>query len=857
MGHHENTENSETIQDQIAREGSMIFGGIVRHSDRQSKQKQLAKSTTHHNYIEDALEKVSDGIKGYLAVENAKGAGKPYRWVEVLNDIDPDILAYVGLTCFMGAVGEKATLTTCTALIAKRVELEVWSASLRGYDKKLATNVERIAIKEHSTERKRLEAVKAMVAKVSAKSGKRFTPQNLEVSIKTCAEPVVNAVLEFSDLFEIYVEFASNLTKKFVGFTPEAALAIRLDDAEASWKEPMFAPMICPPTPWTGVNQGGYLDRTLSSLVPLVRSGSFEQKEHIRHDFKKSKQEGGVPPYVEALNALQAVPLKINKAVLALVEHCWDNSVTFKKFPQQFPIDMPASPTQEEWDAMDTPEKSRVTTQRKATKAKNREIDGRAALMFQDLYTANDLKDFSEIYLVWNMCFRGRFYPVSNFSYHRDDHIKAMFMLANGSELTLDNCAWLAIHLANTGDFSKISKASLEDRVLWVEYNEEMIRKVAQDPVAMLETIKLADKPFQFYAACVEWLNFLEHGDGYVCCLPPALDGTNSGCQHYSALSRNEVDGALVNLIPTDKPNDVYQTVADVVNTKLKKLSAAIVSKDSAKKDKSRIDSAKLWLNYGVTRSEVKRNAMTFAYASNQYGFADQITQDLMKPLADVELVGGNPHPFGDTESQFYATKLFAEVSYSSVSEVIASAAQGMEFIQSVAVALSKENKPTMWRSPVDFPVVQKYTKWNTKKVRLYLYDREAKVKKRGQMSIRREDKFKICSAKTKAAAAANYIHSLDSAHLASTVLSLVDAGIKDFMVIHDSFSVPCGQSWQLFDIVRATFVEQYSGSCLYEDLKTTAEQQLNEPDLAEFAPIPTKGNLSLKEIMDSDYCFS
>jgi len=124
-------------------------------------------------------------------------------------------------------------------------------------------------------------------------------------------------------------------------------------------------------------------------------------------------------------------------------------------------------------------------------------------------------------------------------------------------------------------------------------------------------------------------------------------------------------------------------------------------------------------------------------------------------------------------------------------------------------------------------------------------------------MSVRREDKFKIDTAKSKAGIAANFVHSLDSAHLANTVLSLVDNGITDFMVIHDSFAVGVEDTWTLFDTVRATFVDQYQDTCLYTELKSTAEQNLAEPDLAKFEPIPVKGNLDMTEVMASDYCFA
>jgi DNA-directed RNA polymerase len=63
-------------------------------------------------------------------------------------------------------------------------------------------------------------------------------------------------------------------------------------------------------------------------------------------------------------------------------------------------------------------------------------------------------------------------------------------------------------------------------------------------------------------AAAFEFAGFLEHGDTYVSHLPIPLDGSNSGLQHFSALLRDPTGAAAVNLVPSDKPNDVYAEVA-------------------------------------------------------------------------------------------------------------------------------------------------------------------------------------------------------------------------------------------------------------------------------------------------------
>ncbi|MDO3385991.1 hypothetical protein QWI17_09095, partial [Gilvimarinus sp. SDUM040013] len=73
------------------------------------------------------------------------------------------------------------------------------------------------------------------------------------------------------------------------------------------------------------------------------------------------------------------------------------------------------------------------------------------------------------------------------------------------------------------------------------------------------------DKPWQFLAFCLEWKGYCEHGDRFVSKLPIAMDGSCSGIQHFSAMLRDEVGGAAVNLVPSDLPADVYGLVAKKV----------------------------------------------------------------------------------------------------------------------------------------------------------------------------------------------------------------------------------------------------------------------------------------------------
>src|SRR5262249_29564886 len=108
--------------------------------------------------------------------------------------------------------------------------------------------------------------------------------------------------------------------------------------------------------------------------------------------------------------------------------------------------------------------------------------------------------------------------------------------------------------------------------------------------------------------------------------LPISFDGSCSGLQHLSAMTRDEKTAKMVNLTPSAVPQDIYETVAERVQRR--------IENDLEYPDED-APVAQMWLNYGITRKVVKRNVMTYSYGSNDWGMAEQLREDLMRPLAD------------------------------------------------------------------------------------------------------------------------------------------------------------------------------------------------------------------------------
>jgi DNA-directed RNA polymerase len=456
--------------------------------------------------------------------------------------------------------------------------------------------------------------------------------------------------------------------------------------------------------------------------------------------------------------------------------------------------------------------------------------------MHNDLKTAYKMSEFEQFYLPWNFDFRGRMYPVSHFNYHRDDHVKALFEFARGKPVADEDKGWLAIHLANVGDFEKISKKSLDDRIQWVLDNDEWLRLVNDNPSRTLDLWIQADKPFQFLAAV-----FAYYSDDPVCHLPISLDGTNSGVQHYALALRSSKDGHMVNLLPDDKCQDVYQTVADQVIQDL--------TEDGS-------EEAQKWLEFGINRSTVKRNVMTYGYSSIERGFGDQIIEDLMQPLQkDVNYGTIVEHPFGDYREQETNARFLAKFNYQAVQKVISSVAQGMAFLQSYADALAREGRSVRWTTPSGFPAIQRYTKPDVKRVKIFLYDREAKLMSKTRVTLHGIG-LKYDTRKARAGVAPNFVHSLDAAHMQLAICHGLDQGIEDFFMIHDSFGTNAADTWAFYHNIRHAIVDMYEDNCVLGNFEIECRNRLANPDM-DLAPVPEKGDLDVRAVLDSEYCFS
>lgn len=607
---------------------------------------------------------------------------------------------------------------------------------------------------------------------------------------------VLSSVME-SGLFVLQApqEFNGYVT---IEFTEEAVIQMHQLEEWQKFMRPIYRPMVAKPN---SVAVGSYLDPKVASTVSMVKTMNKEQMKLIHGACKAGAQ------FIQAADAIQEVPLQINKWALGTIEKAYKLGLSVGSVP-------PST----------LPPKGRLRSQ----------IRSQQAGFLTDLNEAKEFSQFDEVFLPATLDFRGRVYAKPHLNHQRADYVKALWLFTEGKPLDTAGLAYLKIHLANCGDFDKVSKAPFAKRLLWVAEHQDKLVATAKDPFADTWWTK-ADSPFCFLAACHELANYLENPEGYVCHLPVAIDGSCSGLQHYSAMLRDEVGATHVNLIPTETPEDVYKEVANIVN-------------ELVLADREDPNAAE-WLNHKIDRKVTKRATMTLCYGSKQYGWREQLMEDFMKEYEkEVQLGQRDKHPFTEPgkASGYMAKKLDI-----ALRKTVKAAVEGMDWLQLTASTLAAENKPVIWTTPIGFPVVNGYYEPILKQVDIKIKGK----RKRQQLLLGYTDKLK--RTKQRSTIAPNLVHSYDACHLMMVALEAKKQGINSFLLIHDSFGCLPTDMPLFANIVREKFVELYKNHDPFQAVYENALIALSEKGQGKLTHPPAKGNLDIEDVLQSMYAFA
>ena len=616
---------------------------------------------------------------------------------------------------------------------------------------------------------------------------------------------------------------------------------------------PVYQPCVVPPKPWTGVVGGGYWAKGRRPL-PLIRLGSKSAVARYEDVY--------MPEVYDAVNIIQSTPWKVNKKVLDVVNMVEKlNNTPIEDIPQMEPLKPEdyAGETEEELKAW---KKAAAGIYRREKARQSR----RLSLSFI-VNQANKFSQFKAIWFPYNMDWRGRVYAVPMFNPQGNDMQKGLLTLAVGKPIGADGFKWLKVHGANCAG---VDKVTFEERIKWVEDNHDNIMAAAKAPMDSIEWWGKLDSPFCFLAFCFEYAGVMHHGLSYSCSLPIAFDGSCSGIQHFSAMLRDHIGGHAVNLTPSGKVQDIYRIVSDRIEEELKVLlvngtdNEMVIHED--KKTGEITERLKLgtrelarqWLTYGMSRKVTKRSVMTLAYGSKEYGFADQVYEDIVMPAID----SGSGAMFTEPSQ---ASRFMAKMIWEAVSVTVVAAVDAMKWLQGAAKLLAAEVKdkktgeilkpclPVHWVTPDGFPVWQEYRKKDTTRLNLMFLGSFNL-----QPTVNKGTKKELDKHKQESGISPNFVHSQDGSHLRKTVVHTHRKyGVMSFAVIHDSFGTIPADAEHLFRGVRETMVETYRDNDVLLDFYEQFEYQLHESQRDKLPELPKKGKLNIEDILSSDFAFA
>lgn len=599
--------------------------------------------------------------------------------------------------------------------------------------------------------------------------------------------------------------------------------------------QPLVQPMVVPPLDWGKGYRGGYR---------FALRGSYNIARRVSKTQAAKLDRTSMPLVYKAMNTLQHTAWKINHTMLNVIKDSMSLGGGYAGIPLMEDELMPAKPQD-----IDTNDEARKKWRKEAHAAKERNHLRRqhAKAAVCTIEAAQKLAKHDAFYFPYSLDFRGRIYPISSYlTPQGDDLARSLMVFADGRPVDTVAAQWLAIHGANcmddTEDGQKLKKLPMEDRIQWVYTNTPRILKTAADPFADLWWSK-GDKPLQFLAFCFEWAGLLEandKGEEYVCALPCSMDGSCNGLQHFSALLRDEIGGAAVNVVPGPAPQDVYEKVALNVLDRLTNL--AVFD-----------DLAALWLGLHskvgiVDRKLTKRPTMTFAYGAKQFGFREQL-QKYLNEHHDVALIRKHFAQEVGYSRLPHACEFMAALIWWALNDIVVKSFEGMAWLHQAVKGISKRSKPVEWVVPVTgFPVRQEYYQQARKQV---LTELAGKIY---GPRISHDTDF-VNSRKQTNGISPNFIHSLDAAALMLTISMAHDEGVEQFAMIHDSYGTLPADCALLARCCRQAFAKLYMQQDVADHLYQQLKAQWEKPE--ECPAPPAKGTLDVSRVLASPYFFA
>ena len=550
--------------------------------------------------------------------------------------------------------------------------------------------------------------------------------------------------------------------------------------AQAELFSPLAWPMLIPPNDWDTERPGGYLLNEVTRGYDMVRRGN------------PLCIQGETP--IDFLNKIQKVAYTLNPFIVDVAKTLMEKRTEVGKFVPQVEMPLPPKPAD-----IDENKDSEMSYRRAAAEAYNYNAQAfqRSCRTRMTMNAVEVFQDVDKFYIPWSFDYRGRAYPIPAFLTPQDtDFGKSLLKFHEGSFVTPEAEDWLAFQVATTYG---LDKAPMQERLEWARDNHDLFESIALDPIGYLHEWEVADEPWTFLAACDEYFHCIIQCDRSHTNLPVAVDATCSGLQILAGLARDESTAKLVNVLPSEKPQDAYKVIAEQAKPHVPEC-----------------------IRPHMDRKTTKRTVMTVPYNAKPYSNRGYIREALKEKGVEVEK--------DDLTATVKAVRDAMDV-------IVPGPMKVMKWIeQEVAKAIDRGATSLQWITPSGFTVSQRLMKPKVQSIELQLMGRV-------QIKVATEEGDKVDKNHHKNATAPNLIHSLDASLLHLSALRF-NAPIS---LIHDSVLCRATDMSVLSAIVRETYMHLFAE----HDYLTTFAHCIG----AETKP-PIIDTLKPANVIDSTYFF-
>ena len=591
---------------------------------------------------------------------------------------------------------------------------------------------------------------------------------------------LLSCVIDTSKWFEKEIRRTGRKTTSHV--VPTAEFMAIKDQVmyNAELFSPLAWPMLIEPNDWTPEKPGGYLLNEIMRGHDMVRRGGSSRIQ-------------GEKPF-EFLNKIQKVAYTLNPFTVKVAEILQGKGLSVGKFQPICNHELPPKP----YDIAENAE-SRKAYRRTAAEVRN--------LMAQEfkkscrtrmtMETVERFKDKEKFYIPWSFDYRGRVYPIPAFLTPQDtDWGKSLIRFADESFMDDEAERWIRFQVSTCYG---LDKETLNDRLAWTYENEWLIERIACEPIDSLPNWEEVEEPWQFLAACDEMYHCVIKRDRISTGLPIAIDATCSGLQILAGLAKDKSTAELVNVLPSDKPQDAYKVIAETSKPNIP-----------------------LKLRPNWDRKCTKRTVMTIPYNAKPFSNRTYIREALKDKEIEI-----------DKEDLTQTVKAVRDA----MNVIVPGPMRVMKWIEDeVSKAIKRGATELKWVTPSGFIVSQQIFKKEYERITL-------QVLGQCNMRVSTGDTGTVDKARHKAATAPNLIHSLDASLLC---LSALDFN-NPIALIHDSVLCRATDMTELSRIVR----EKYMHLFAEHDYLTDFANQIG----AETEP-PIIGDLKPESVIESTYFF-